>query len=118
MWLIPSSNMIFSYLSAALSAIPDWDSQLTLRGSAGRKRCHPRHGGALRDEVRHGRAQRLDRGAGTVRREGLARVPLLDHRDRAVLGVVDGVQPATVLLVHGRDARAQGRDQLGAAARD
>jgi hypothetical protein len=69
----------------------------------------------LRDEFRHGRVQGLDRWPGGVCGEGFVGVPLLDHCDRAVLGVVDGVQPTTILLVDGRDAGGQDVDQLGDA---
>jgi hypothetical protein len=45
--------------------------------------------------------------------ENPARVPLLDHCDGPVLGIVNGVDATAVLAVDGGDARAQSGDQLG-----
>ena len=59
--------------------------------------------------------KRLHRRAAGMRGEVVAAVPLLDHGDRAVLGVVDGVEPAAPLLVDGGDGGAQRVDELGGA---
>ena len=54
-------------------------------------------------------------GVAGVRGEVVAAVPLLDHGDRAVVGIVDGVEPAAPLLVDGGDGGAQRVDELGGA---
>src|SRR5699024_5705893 len=80
--------------AAQRTAEPERTSELTLRLRARGDRRHPRDRRGLLEEVGDVLAQDLHLVAVAVGVQRLGARPLLDHRDRAVLGVVDRVELA------------------------